>query len=104
MPRRWAREFKRKYARTLTKDVVLLDGAKETVDALRSVGYKVAIYTLKMRNHAMKILDHFSLGVDGLLAGDEIGEEKASGKRTSRIGHWIRKHTRKEPYRWRSVE
>ncbi len=73
------REFKQRYARTLTKDVILLDGAHETVSALKNKRYKVAVYTLKMRNHAQKVLDHFSIEVDGMLAGEIIGEDKSSG-------------------------
>ena len=74
------REFKRMYARTLTRDVILLDGAKETLDLLIEGGYKAALYTLKMRNHALKVLNHFSLKVDGILSGEEIGADKSSGK------------------------
>lgn len=77
--RECVREFKRMYGRTITQDAVLLKGAKETIETLRKRGYKVAIYTLKMKNHAMRVLDHFALKVDGILAGDDIGEEKASG-------------------------
>ena len=71
-------EFKQRYARTLTRDVILLDGAYETVNALRNQRYKVAVYTLKMRNHAQKVLDHFSIDVDRILAGEIIGDDKSS--------------------------
>lgn len=73
------KEFKQRYARTLTKDAILLDGVKETLDILIENGYKVAIYTLKMRNHALKVLNHFSIKVHDILAGNEIGDSKASG-------------------------
>lgn len=73
------KEFKQRYARTLTKDTILLDGAYETVNALTNKRYKVAVYTLKMRNHAQKVLEHFSIEVDGMLAGEVIGENKSSG-------------------------
>ena len=74
------KEFKQRYARTLTQDVILLDGAKETLDALVEDGYKIGVYTLKMKNHALKVLNHFSIKVDGILAGDEIGADKSSGR------------------------
>jgi len=74
------KEFKQRYARTLTQDVILLDGAKETLDALIEDSYKIAVYTLKMKGHALKVLNHFSIKVDGILAGDEIGGDKSSGK------------------------
>ncbi|MBM3898249.1 MAG: HAD family hydrolase [Thaumarchaeota archaeon] len=74
------REFKQRYGRTLTEDVVLLDGAKETLDALMEEGYKVAVYTLKMKNHALKVLNHFSIKVHDILAGEQIGEDKSSGR------------------------
>lgn len=80
------KEFKQRYAETLTKDVILLNGANETLDALIKDGYKVAVYTLKMRNHALKVLNHFSIKIDGIVAGEEI-EDKSSGKGLQELLH-----------------
>ena len=52
------KEFKQRYARTLTQDVILLDGAKETLDALGEDGYKISVYRTYLNTSLMRIRIH----------------------------------------------
>ncbi|RQX19317.1 haloacid dehalogenase [Micromonospora ureilytica] len=82
------RELYPAYAITPT---LLLPGAREAIDAIRTRGGRVLVVTSKIGRLARLHLDHLGLAVDEL-AGDLFAEQKATALREHGATHYVGDH------------
>ena len=82
------RELYPAYAITPT---LLLPGAREAIDAIRTRGGRVLVVTSKIGRLARLHLDHLGLVVDEL-AGDLFAEQKATALREHGATHYVGDH------------